>query len=644
MSLWTSRGQVCIHGAFPPKSCGQGGERAINFLLRKVTDLHKYKNLIVGKKFFSKLFLSNNSRPVSINRIRPVNINYMTQAETIFKKNFLSRILPTFFSFVGAIIVSYILFNFPFSLGINFIWDTDGLLAQAQIQSIIDSGVFGLTNNLGYPFGFTQWNNPEISYLHGFAIWILSKLFSISTYGYMTFIAFSSVFLNSLFMFSLAKNLFKNSFFCFIFLFLGLLLPFSLYSIGHPHVITVYMYIALLVLLVNLDSLNNLSLIIFLIVLLSTNMFQLINLSFILSILVAVYFFSYLLNKGIWPQFKNLLKIYVSTIFVFSVNFLNYAIHSSINGQNGRNAYQSDIFAGKLTDLLLSSPYFTRYLPNLETLQSGISGELRLIGLPLVISIFFGIVFILIYPNLSITDNGIKVITTLFVITLLTFITGGFGNLQASFFVLLGEISPMRSWSRLSVFLGFISLVLLVFFLRSRINAKQMNLFALLLLLLAILDFTKIPRDSKFEANDEKLEESGFINFINTNFKPCPVLQLPVDTYFIPQSAVDRGWRYYWNGMIPYVILPEFSWTAATYVDSPGWEVLTNIPNEIDEESLKKIGTEYCAIVFDKNFSQYQIDRKAGLNMTQGQWPGLRMSNSLLPEYEDTRYAVYTIK
>ena len=54
--------------------------------------------------------------------------------------------------------------------------------------------------------------------------------------------------------------------------------------------------------------------------------------------------------------------------------------------------------------------------------------------------------------------------------------------------------------------------------------------------------------------------------------------------------------------------------------------------------------TEHASIVFDKNFSQYQIDRKAGLNMTQGQWPGLRISNSLLPEYEDTRYSVYIIK
>jgi protein-tyrosine phosphatase len=53
MSLWTSRGQVCIHGAFSLKSCGQGGESTLSFLPLKVTDLHKYKYLIVGKKFFS---------------------------------------------------------------------------------------------------------------------------------------------------------------------------------------------------------------------------------------------------------------------------------------------------------------------------------------------------------------------------------------------------------------------------------------------------------------------------------------------------------------------------------------------------------------------------------------------------------------
>jgi hypothetical protein len=574
-----------------------------------------------------------------------MNKSYQSQTETITQENLFLRILPVLFSFVGAIFVSYLLFNFPFSLGTKFIWETDGLLAQAQIQSIIDSGVFALTNNLGYPFGFTQWNNPQVSYLHGLAIWILSKLFTFTSYGYLTLIAFFSVFLNSLFTFLLSKRLFRNLLFNYLFLVIGLLIPYSLYTIAQPHVITIYIYIALIILIIDIDSLKNSSLIIFLIILFSTNMFQLINLVFIMSILIVIYLFNYLLNKSSWTQFRNLLSIYLTIIFIFSLNFINFSWHSSISGQNGRNAYQSDLFAGKLTDLLFSSPFFSRYVPNLETMQSGTSGELRLVGLPLVICIFFGIIFILVYPNLTIKDNGITMLVSLFLIVFLTFITGGFGNLQASFFVLLGEVSPMRSWSRLSIFLGFTSLVLFISFLRSNFSARQMNVFASIFLLLALLDFSQIPRDSKFEANDQKLEESGFINFIDKNLKPCPILQLPIDTYFLPQSSVDRGWRYYWNGMIPYVILPGFSWTAATYVDSPGWEGLSSLPTEVDKESLNKLGGgDYCAIVFDKNFSQYQIDRKAGLNMTQGQWPGLLISNSLLPEYEDTRYSVYIIK
>jgi hypothetical protein len=130
-----------------------------------------------------------------------------------------------------------------------------------------------------------------------------------------------------------------------------------------------------------------------------------------------------------------------------------------------------------------------------------VSGEIRQVGLPLVISIFFGLFFIIVYPSLQIKDNGIKVLTSLFIITTLTFITGGFGNLQASLFVIIGEVSPMRSWSRLSILLGLISLVLLVILLSERFGSKITNLFASLILFLAILDFTQIPRDSKFEPN-----------------------------------------------------------------------------------------------------------------------------------------------
>ena len=98
-------------------------------------------------------------------------------------------------------------------------------------------------------------------------------------------------------------------------------------------------------------------------------------------------------------KIQNLLKIYFSILFIFLLNVVNFVYHSSINGQNGRTAYQSDIFAGKLTDLILSSPFLNNFIPNLVDLQNGVSGEIRQVGLPLIISIFFGLFFILVYPS-----------------------------------------------------------------------------------------------------------------------------------------------------------------------------------------------------------------------------------------------------
>jgi hypothetical protein len=52
MSLWTSGGQLQIIEDKWDKSCGQGGEWLLSEVVLNVTDLHKYKYLVVGKKFF----------------------------------------------------------------------------------------------------------------------------------------------------------------------------------------------------------------------------------------------------------------------------------------------------------------------------------------------------------------------------------------------------------------------------------------------------------------------------------------------------------------------------------------------------------------------------------------------------------------
>ena len=534
-------------------------------------------------------------------------------------------------------------FNFPFSLNNNFVWEADGLLAQAQIQSIIDSGIFGKTDHLGYPFGFTQWNNPEISYLHALLIWISSKFLPITTYGYLILIAFTTIILNSLLFYYLSVQITRERILNILFLLFGLLIPYSLYSLDHPHVITFYIYIAIIIVLLRIDNLNRKNLIFLFVILLATNMFQLILITFISSILAVVYLLFYLVTRENKLQISNLLKIYVTILIVFIANFINFLTHSNINGQNGRGAYHSDLFAGKLTDILLSSPFINHIIPNLEILKTG-GTEARFIGLPL--SVFFFLVFLLLilYPVLKFELFSIKLLFSFLLISLMTFITGGFGNLQASFFVIFGQISPMRSWSRLSILIGILSFVLIFLFLQQKLKTAYLYSVMVFVLFFSVLDLTYLEKDSRFEQNIKQLEETSYLNFVDANLKPCNVLQLPIDTYFIPQGALDQAWRYYWNGMIPYLALPDFKWTSAIYVDSPGWQELKKIPTDIDKSFFATINENYCAVVFDKNFSQYQIDRQATLGPEPGVWPGLRIETGLNPDFEDTRFSVYLTK
>jgi len=356
-----------------------------------------------------------------------------------------------------------------------------------------------------------------------------------------------------------------------------------------------------------------------------------------------VYLLYYLATRENKLQISNLLKIYVTILIVFITNFINFLTHSNINGQNGRGAYHSDLFAGKLTDILLSSPFINHIIPNLEILKTG-GTESRFIGLPL--SVFFFLVFLLLilYPVLKVELFSIKLLFSFLQISLITFITGGFGNLQASIFVIFGQISPMRSWSRLSILIGILSFVLIFLFLQEKLKTVYLYSVMVFVLFFSVLDLTHLEKDSRFEPNIKQLEETSFLKYVDSNLKPCNVLQLPVDTYFIPQGALDQAWRYYWNGMIPYLALPDFKWTSAIYVDSPGWQELKKIPTDIDKSFFATISKNFCAVVFDKNFSQYQIDRQATLGPEPGVWPGLRIETGLTPDFEDTRFSVYLTK
>jgi hypothetical protein len=138
--------------------------------------------------------------------------------------------------------------------------------------------------------------------------------------------------------------------------------------------------------------------------------------------------------------------------------------------------------------------------------------------------------------------------------------------------------------------------------------------------------------------------EYSAVNFLDINTKNCPVLQIPIDTFpEIQDFTFTFGDKFAYNQAIPYLLSDNNKWS---YYGIPGnkyWEEIKKIPSEIGYEESKDLKRQgYCAILFDKDFSQWQIERQASLDETIGRWPGLRM-NLGEPNFDNERYQVFLL-
>jgi hypothetical protein len=106
----------------------------------------------------------------------------------------------------------------------------------------------------------------------------------------------------------------------------------------------------------------------------------------------------------------------------------------------------------------------------------------------------------------------------------------------------------------------------------------------------------------------------------------------------------NNGDKFLYPQMIPYTLGSSNKWSLVATPNNAYWNNYTELPIEINSENVKEVENKgFCAILFDKDFSLWQIERKAGLNFTEGSWPGLQVN---LPkvDFENERYQVYLLK
>lgn len=573
---------------------------------------------------------------VEMNFVKNGNFNYIKKSIT-----------PPLIFLLLSVFLSWKMYEFPKSLFALKVFETDGIFTQIQMQTLLDGALFNKTDHLGFPYGFSQWSSPQFSFVDGLIFWILGKLFNFTNYGFLSIFGLITLFLNAVTYFWLAKVYKFNLFVQYLFGLAAVFNPYVLNSLMHPHVMKIFSIPIFLILIKYVISnrrfLTKEKFFLFFI-LLSISLFW-INVFFAIFLISSIILYLLkIFGLGNYSNFQiTSIKLLLLTSVILIFNSIFYLINKDITGQNGREAWHSDIFSGKFTDVLVSSPFLNQlFNSNFEKLKIGASAEswAMMLGISLSISFLF-MFFIILSGNFIKLTQDLNFLILIATITFFLFITGGLSNLQAAFFVILNSESPMRAWSRLSILIASIGLL----FIFSSLNNRKIlsNFIVGFFTFTLLLDLIYLPRLFDAKQNWSQSEYFNSVNYIKENLKPCPILQIPIDTYLVPQGALDKATRYYWTNFIPYLLLHEFKWTAGTYVGTKGWQNLENLPTELSRSNFDELSKTYCAIYFDKNFSDYQIARKAGINFQEGVWPGLNISPDLKPNFEDSRFSLYLL-
>jgi hypothetical protein len=207
----------------------------------------------------------------------------------------------------------------------------------------------------------------------------------------------------------------------------------------------------------------------------------------------------------------------------------------------------------------------------------------------------------------------------------------------------MDQTTPLRAWFRIIVVLGILGFYILLKLLEIMpISNFLKGITIFFIVTVSVID-NQYVRYIDFIEKKDVIEYSA-VRFLDSETKNCPVLQLPIETFpLIQDFTFSNGDKFSYNQTIPYLLSDNNQWSLYATPGNKFFEEYKKIATEIDTVEADLLMSQgYCAILFDKDFSQWQIDRKAGLDFTEGKWPGLKM-NLGAADFDNGRYQVYLL-
>lgn len=548
---------------------------------------------------------------------------------------------------IAFVIPTAILIFFSLPLGTvepSILTDGDFLFFETQISSAGQVGPLATNLHLNWPLGTNSWSVPQSGLLILILSWLINGVLgaSVLTTYYLVYCLSAGLaglsilyFLRSIHKNGIALSILSTS--------LAVLIAGSLFPIlklVHPNV-DLYFLVPLtfgaVIRMATSKSMWNVALLFFA-ALLSPLWWS----------VVAIFLLIFSLPATLFSHKSKSIRIILLPALVVSLGTAPQLALSYLHGTPGsastRGAWDSNIYGGHLTDLIASAWGVLKPLHLWEKFSPGTSIEGNVVGtLGGILGLLSMFMLISAFPIKS-DSKEIKFLATFTTVTVALFLLGGLGNLQAALFVLFGQESPARVWSRLIIILVVLGAAWLqLIFLQTQLTfhnqgrGKYFQILSALLVVciigLTLLDYRKVEGIQE-PVPLSNLPESSAISYISEHLKPCPIAQLPLDS---TPSPLIVDWKqtekFYYRSYIPYLLLPDFYWTYGDITGNSHLQ-LADLGTEISSDQVRELG--YCAVLFDKEAASLSKEQSIDTS-------GIVISSTESPSFSSPRYDVYLL-
>ena len=359
-----------------------------------------------------------------------------------------------------------------------------------------------------------------------------------------------------------------------------------------------------------------------------------------------------------WKPVKDVLPAAAGIAVGFAFQYAIFSTVPNIGAAGDRSPWESSIYGGRLTDLLLASPFVNKLVPAMNDLLPGASLEFKPIGLLAGLAGLTALVIILCGATPFLRQRAVgerqdvTVLVQMTVATTLFFVAGGLGNLQAALAVLAGGISPARVFARLVIVLGMMGCAWLILILANqldgRLESRPRNTArtlrgvissGLVVVIVATWWLDVHARDLRPGVQPaEQQPEWPAVKFLRHSATPCPVAQLPVDAGLTPQlvtrpsDIADFDFR----GYVPYLLAPDFMWSYGSVIPSQ-MGVAGDLPVTLNADHARLLRVAgFCAVLFDRKAADTATARGVKLSGTDVAALGP-------PSFSSERYQVFLL-